>query len=202
MSDPVYPEFSVPQGPPVATFGDLNVLAADKLAQPNRPKPKRTRKEPKVYIMDNVGPAGQKFVSTNKDQNDAAYSLDQAIQMGLIKPEHVNKNTKLDYNTDGVIPEPAPFETEKPVTQNTNQVAEQKIAQAVAQAPVQEPVVQEPVNWEDPTDNMTPEELIQALGSAIAYERECGEKIKLIDQNGQVVTGLQLVREKPQFIGM
>ncbi|NRA42479.1 MAG: hypothetical protein HRU21_09280 [Pseudomonadales bacterium] len=204
-SDQQWPEFSVPQGQSLGQFGDVNVLAADKLAVPGRPKPKRTRREPKVYITDNAG-GSSKFVNTNKDQNDAAIPLDQAIQMGLVKPEHVNKNPKLDYDPKEVKVEPAPFEKEKSVAKDPNDeinlTAEQKIAQAVAQAPVVEDASVAPAFYEDPLDNMTPEEILTILAAAITYERKCGTTIHLVDQDGNKIHGLQIVRDKPEFIGM
>ena len=186
---------------PIAQFGDVKVLEHKNLSQPHRPKRARGRRDPKLYILDNAGP-GKFLDNLTPEQNAAALDLDQAIEMGLIKAEDVNMEPKFEINPEDLQIEPAPFEQEKPVVQNNNQLAEQKIAQAVADAPQTAPKPQEPVIWEDPTDNMSPEDLLNALAHAIQYERECGEKIHLVDQDGNKVTGLNIVREKPQFVGM
>lgn len=187
---------------PIHQFGGIKVLEKENLAQPHRPKRARKRREPKLYVLDNAAP-GKFLDNLTPEQNAAAIDLEQAIAMGLVKAEDVNMAPKLDFNPDEIEVEPTPFEKEKPMAQNTNQLAEQKIAQAVAQAPQAvdpQPVVQP--EWEDPRDNLSPDEILQELAHAIQYERDCGEQIHLVDQDGNKILGLNIVREKPKFVGM
>ena len=189
---------------PIHQFGGIKVLEKENLAQPHRPKRARKRREPKLYVLDNAAP-GKFLDNLTPEQNDAAIDLDQAIAMGLVKAEDVNMDTKLEFNPDDIEVEPTQLEEEKPVAlaQDLNKQAEQKIAQAVAQAPqVAAPQPVEQPEWEDPRDNLSPDEILQELAHAIQYERDCGEKIHLVDQDGNKILGLNIVREKPKFVGM
>ena len=194
-----------PTNAPIAEMDGVKILAADNLAKVGAFKAPRTRREPKLYIVDSTGGSKPGFVNTTPDQNKAAIPLAQAVKMGLVNPEHVSMDDKIPLAAVEI--EPAPFKTvekEAPVVQapDVNKVAEQKIAEYVAQAPEVAPVVQPEVQWQDPNDEMTPEEIIGLLSSAIAYERDCGEQLHLVDQNGNKILGIQVVREKPTFVGM
>ena len=192
-----------PNNAPIGEMDGVKILAADNLSQVGAFKQARRRREPMLYVVDNAGNNKPGFVNTTKEQNKAAIPLSKAIQMGLIQPEHVSLDEKLEVGEVKI--DPAPFETvekEIPMVQEVNKIAEQKIARAVAFAPVTEPQVQEAVQWEDPNDDMTPEEIINLLSSAIAYERDCGEQLHLVDQAGNKILGIQVVREKPSFVGM
>ena len=196
--------FSPPTNQPIAQFGDVKVLEEQNLSRPNMPKAARQRREPKVFFIDGNPNNPNKFFDESATKKIPNMTLDQAISQGLVNPEHVNKKPKLEINPEDIKIDPAPFEKEKPVAlkQDANATAEQLIAEAVAHAPQSTPVVQEPVVWEDPTDNMSPEDLLNALASAVAHERKCGQKLHLIDQNGNKILGLNIVRETPNFIQM
>lgn len=177
--------------------GGRKILAASKLAGFNKPKPKRVRKEPKLYIVDDI--PGGKFINPgNSGEHVAELSLDQAISQGLVNPDQINKTNKVKVPVDPKAPVQEPVQEEPAII---GQILDSDIPMLdVPPLPKDRPVPS--VINIHPGSGEIPEDLLADLIMSIKTEKAAGHAIKVIDQDGNEVNGLSIVRPSSPNMSM
>lgn len=202
-------------------IGGHQILAADKLSGFNKSKPKRTRKEPKLYVVDNM--SGQKFAApeeTDESGNVAAeMTLAQAIDQGLVKEGQVDKSIKVALPKDP-NPPPVPVGPSHGLTQDhIDKAQEVPFDEATGQPiitgqglPSDIPMLDVPPLPTDrpvpsivdihPGSGEIPEDLLKDLIMSIKAEKAAGHSIKVLDQDGNEINGLTIVRPSSPNMSM